>query len=143
MHRDTIIVEKHGAVLCAANTAATRIFNRIQDGDRAAIRFVAKRSVAQNAMYWDCLEHIIEATGRWRTAEELHLALKVATGRVDVVQLIDGRRVLIPESTAFDAMSQDEAARYYDAALRILCDEVMGGCTVEELLQHAGVRKAA
>lgn len=143
MHRDTLIVEKHGAVLCAANTAAAKAFNRIEDGDRVAIRMVAKRSVAQNAMYWNCLERVIEATGKWRTTEELHLALKVATGHVDIVQLINGRRVIIPESTAFDQMSQDEAQAYYDAALKIICDEIMGGISVDELLDHTGVRRAA
>lgn len=84
-------------------------------------------------MYWRVLERAVEATGRWHTADELHLALKVATGYVDKVRLLDGRLVLCPGSIAFDRMNQEEAQRYYDAALKIVADEIMG-CGIEDLL---------
>jgi|SRR5215472_1843812 len=143
MHRDQIIVRKRGAFLCPANRVAVAAFHKLADGERTTIKFGSKRSVAQNQMYWGVLEQVVAATGRWRTAEELHIALKVATGHVDIVQLIDGRMVKVPGSIAFDHMNQDEAQAYYDAAFRVICDEVMGGMAVEDLLAHTGARIAA
>lgn len=143
MRPSTIHVRRIGGLLCPADARAAETLHKIPQRAPFSIRVQRERSHEQLALYWQCLERVVEATDRWRTAEELHMALKIATGYVEKVRLIDGRLVLVPGSIAFDAMSQDEAARYYEAALRILCEEVMGGCTVEELLQHAGVRQAA
>lgn len=143
MKPSTIHVRRIGGLLCPADARAAETLHRIPQRAPFSIRVQRERSHEMNALYWQCLERVVEATDRWRTAEELHLALKIASGYVEKVRLIDGRLVLVPGSIAFDKMSQDEAARYYEAALTVLCTEVMGGCTVEELLQHAGVKRAA
>jgi len=144
MRPSIILCRRIGGALWPADGRAGEMLSRIPQRSAVAVRLMRSRSHAQLAMYWSVLEKVVEATGRWRTAEELHLALKVATGHVDIVRLIDGRRVLVPESTAFDAMTQDEAQAFYDAAFRVICDEVMGGCSIDELLdQTAGVKRAA
>ena len=143
MKSSTILMRRLGGFLYPAEDKAVEMLQRIPPRVPIAVRVLRHRSPEQTALYWRCLERVVEATGRWHTPEELHLALKVATGRVDIVQLLDGRRVLVPESIAFDAMTQDEASAYFDAALKIVCDEIMGGITVEELLDHAGARVAA
>ena len=143
MKSSTILMRRIGDFLLPAEDKALETLRRIPPRVPIAVRVLRHRSPEQTALYWRCLEHVVEATGRWHAAEELHLALKVATGRVDVVQLLDGRKVLVPESIAFDQMTQDEASAYFDAALKIVCDELMGGVTVEELLGHAGARVAA
>jgi hypothetical protein len=143
MKSSTILMRRLGGLLYPAEDKAAEILRRIPPRMPIAVRVLRHRSPEQTALYWRCLERVVEATGRWRTPEELHLALKVATGRVDVVRLLDGRRVLVPESIAFDQMTQDEASAYFDAALRVVCDEIMGGISVEELLNHAGSRVAA
>lgn len=120
----------------AAEPKAGELLNKIPQDRPVMVRVLRNRSAQQNALYWRCLEGVVEATGRWRTAEELHTALKVAVGYVDVVQLLDGRRVLVPKSTRFDQLTQDEFQEFMDAALRILCLEVMGGCSIDELLQQ-------
>ena len=132
-----------GGLLYPAEDKAAALLQKIPPRVPIAVRILRHRSPEQTALYWRCLERVVEATGCWRTPEELHLALKVATGHVDVVRLVDGRRVLVPQSAAFDQMTADEFTAYMDAALAIVCDEIMGGVTVEELLAHAGVRHAA
>jgi hypothetical protein len=143
MKPSTILMRRIGGGLFPAEDKAAEMLLKLRPRVPVAIRVLRHRSPEQTALYWRCLERVVEATGKWRTPEELHLALKVATGRVDVVRLLDGRRVLVPESIAFDAMTQDEATAYFDAALRIVCDELMGGISVEELLEHAAPRRAA
>lgn len=136
-------MRRKGGALWAAEPKAGEILAKVPQGGTVAVRIIRSRSARQNAMYWRVLEMIIESTGRWRTPEELHAVLKVALGRVDIVQLLDGRRVLVPQSTSFQAMAQDEAQAYYDAAYRLLCTEVMGGISVDELLHHVAVKAAA
>jgi len=142
MHRGTVLMRRVGQGLFPADAKAAQALHKVPPRTPVAVRIDRRRSAVQNSMYWGVLEQVVAATGRWRTAEELHIALKVATGHVDIVQLIDGRMVKVPQSTAFDHMNQDEAQAYYDAAFRVICDEVMGGMAVEELLAHTLPRAA-
>jgi hypothetical protein len=84
---------------------------------------VTPRSISQNALYWRTLERVLEAyPGRWGTPQELHAALKIAAGYHEPVTLLTGRRVIVPRSIAFEAMTQPEAQQFYDAAFQILAD---------------------
>jgi hypothetical protein len=139
----TVLMRRIGGALWPADEKAAEAIRRLRVREPVAVRIMRSRSAAQNSLYWRVLNRVIEATGRWRTAQELHLALKVATGHVDVVGLIDGRRVLVPQSTSFDAMTQDEAQAYYDAAFKVIAEELMGGLSVDQLLEHAAPDIAA
>jgi hypothetical protein len=137
MKSSTILLTRIGGGLWPADDKAAALVRRLRPNTPIAVRVLRHRSPEQAALYWRVLEGVIMATGKWKTPEELHAALKVAAGRVDIVLLIDGRKVLVPQSTSFDQMTQDEAATYYDAALRIVCDEIMGGLSIDDLLMSA------
>jgi hypothetical protein len=102
-------------------------------------RIARSRSITQHRLYWKVIQTVTEATGRWATPEALHLALKLATGHIEVVQLLNGRLVKVPESTAFNAMNQTEFQAYCTQAFRIICDEIMGGMSIDELLTESGL----
>lgn len=137
MHSDAVTMRRKGDALVAADTNAAKIMERMKDGQLVAVRLIRGRSAAQNRRYWLVLKCVVDATGRWSTPDELHEALKVETGHYQAVQLIGGRVIKVPGSTSFDEMGQDAFQAYMDAAFRILCDEVLGGMSVEELLQEA------
>lgn len=143
MTPSTILMRRVGGMLHPADEKAAALIRKIPPRTTVAVKVLRHRNPEQLALYWACLQSVVESVGRWRTPEELHLALKVATGRVDVILLTNGRRILVPQSTAFDQMTADDFSSYMDSALKILCDEVMGGISVDELLDHTGVRRAA
>lgn len=120
-------------MLSPADTRAAEEIRKIPHRHTVAVRVLHPRSHEQMALYWHVLEKTVEATGKFRSPQALHLALKIATGRVETVRLIDGRHVLVPDSVAFDAMSQDDFQSYFDDARRIIEDELIGG-EIEELL---------
>lgn len=143
MKPSTILMRRVGGMLHPADEKAAKLLRRIPPKTPIAVRILRHRNPAATALYWTVLDRVVEATGRWRTPEELHMALKVALGMVESMVLISGRKILVPQSTAYDQMSEDDFSSYMDSALKILCDEVMGGISVDELLDHAGVRTAA
>lgn len=120
-------------MLSPADGRAAEELQKIPHRHTVAVRVLRPRSHEQLAFYWQILEKTVEATGKFRTSHELHLALKIATGRVETVRLISGRHVLVPDSVAFDAMSQDDFQAYFDDARRIIEDELIGG-EIAELL---------
>ena len=133
MKAQTFRVKRQIGTLIPADLHAQEAIDKLPPGKPFTVRLHGDRSHEQLALYWRVLERVVEATGRWHTPEELHLALKVACGYVDKVRLLNGRLVLCPGSIAFDKMGQEEAQRYYDAALRIVAEEIMD-CSVEDLL---------
>jgi|SRR5215475_656161 len=144
MKASTILCRRIGGALWPENEKSAEAIRKIPRYTSVSVRILRERNHEQLALYWRVLDRVVEATGRWRCSEELHLALKIATGRISDIQLINGRKVLVPESVAFDQMNQEEFTRYFDAAMRVLCEEVMGGCSINELIDQAtDVRRAA
>ena len=144
MKASTILCRRIGGALWPENEKSAEAIRKIPRYTSVSVRILRERNHEQLALYWRVLDRVVEATGRWRCSEELHLALKIATGRISDIHLINGRKVLVPESVAFDQMNQEEFTRYFDAAMRVLCEEVMGGCSINELIDQAtDVRRAA
>lgn len=111
---------------------------KLKPGTIVGGEIARSRSVVQNSLYWTVLTAVVNhAPGQWRTPEALHEALKVATGHIQTVRLINGRLVLLPESTAFDAMTQDQFNAYTTAAFRLIEDEILGGeMSIDEMLAN-------
>ena len=115
---------------------------KLKLGSIVGARIARSRSARHNALYWRVLEAVVKAGGRYDNVEHLHMALKVATGHVDVVRLLNGRLVKVPGSTSFDEMNQTEFTAYCTQAFRIICDEILGGMSIDELLAESGIPPA-
>lgn len=82
-----------------------------------------KRSDPQHGTYWRMLTHAVESTGRWKSREALHTALKVQLGYVEPIFNMKGTVIgMKPDSTAFDAMSHKEFGEYMQKAVQALAE---------------------
>lgn len=82
-----------------------------------------RRSGPHHRTYWRALAKAVEATGRWKTAKVLHVALKIETGRIEPVINMRGQIVgMQPDSIAFDEMTQAEFRAYFDDAMAALSE---------------------
>ena len=110
---------------------------KFKPGALVGAEIARNRSLPQHKMYWAVLTKVVEhAPGEWRTPEALHEVLKVATGRVETVKLLDGRLVKIPQSTSFAEMGQDAFNEYSAAAFQVICDEILDGMSVDEFMSY-------
>jgi hypothetical protein len=66
------------------------------------------RSKKRNGLYWAVLAAVVEATDAVPTPEHLHQIVKLKLGFVTTAVLPSGEVALIPDSTSFEAMSEDE-----------------------------------
>ncbi len=77
----------------------------------------SRRSNPQQSTYWAGLHLAVEATGNWPTASHLHEDLKLMCGfRRQAVDWETGEVFTTLDSTAFDAMTQEEFSVYFNAA---------------------------
>lgn len=99
------------------------------------------RSLPRHRFYWVCLGLVVENTERWRTAEDLHTAIKVKLGYVEDFLLIDGSVLIRPRSTDFEAMDELAFREYMEAAFMIIATDILPGVDIDAL-KREGRRKA-
>lgn len=79
------------------------------------------RSVIMNGMYWAQLQQIVDSGAvKFPTAEHLHDAIKAELGYVTPVYRFDGSVDLVPDSTAFEKMTQAEFNAFYERAMEMV-----------------------
>jgi hypothetical protein len=83
------------------------------------------RSIRQNNLFHALLDAVNEATGRFRTKELFFIAIKIALGYIEEAERFDGTSILVPKSTRFDKMGPKEFREFFDAAIRLIAEEVM------------------
>lgn len=91
-------------------------------GTEFMVRSLTKRSLPQHRTYWRALSLVVQATDAYPTAEHLHDAIKRDLGFVETVMGLDGKPFTRSDSTAFDAMGQEEFQGYFDRAMARLAD---------------------
>ncbi len=93
-------------------------------GTEFMARSMTKRSLPQHRTYWRALTVVTQATEAWPTPEHLHDALKRDLGYVEMATGLDGKPFARTESTAFDAMGQEEFQAYFDRAMARIAEAV-------------------
>lgn len=79
------------------------------------------RSCKHNGLYWSQLQDIIDSGAtRYPTAPHLHDAIKMECGFVQPVYRLDGSVELVPDSTAFDKMTQADFNAFYERAMEMI-----------------------
>lgn len=93
-----------------------------------------QRSQRQNRFYWSLLSKVVSNHPFYQRSEPLHLWLKTRLGYVEEIRFHDGKTEFKASSTAFDKMDGFEMRRFMDAAIDVLCAEVLPGVRRRELL---------
>lgn len=114
-----------------ADDEAQKQHDKLPIGQIVGAEIARSRSLQQHRFYWSVLTRVLsdgphEKVDSWRTPEAFHEALKVATGHVEIVQLVSGRLIKIPQRTGFDSMPQDEWQKFMGAVFKVIEEEIIG-----------------
>lgn len=110
-------------VLLPSDDNARGIMERLKVGDRVLVKVHRARNPAHHALAFAVLQRIAEAKGV--PVETVLTWLKVGLGRVDFVQLPNGKTVACPQSISFAAMPQDEFQRFWNEAWPLITDHIL------------------
>ncbi len=109
---------------------------KIKTGDVVRVEITRPRNIHHHRKFWSLLTTVWQATDQWPSAEDLLIELKVRLGVTrDVVILQTGEVVKVVGSISFAKMDQAAFEKFYDQALRELCD--MAGGIEQEALRGA------
>jgi hypothetical protein len=98
----------------------------------------AVRNIRHHCMLFSLLREVIDG-GAWDGSEEaLRDAVKIACGCVDTIIGLDGRAYFKPRSMAFESMSQDEFAKFFDRAVFYVSTRLLGDDDWQALRDRIG-----
>lgn len=121
---------------------ASRLDAELSDAYKVGTKVTAKirqrRKGAPHRLYWSALHKLVKHTAAgndYPDAERLHKALLAATGFVEHCFDMRGRPIIIPSSTAFDAMDEAEAIEYRTRAFALIAERY--GINIDDLFEEA------
>ena len=123
-------------LLAPADPASAEAFAKVPADEDVPVKLARGRSLPQHRTFWAVLSYVAEAS-EWETPERLLVAIKIRLGRYDLMRLPNGKTVPVPQSISFSAMPQDEFQRFFDEAMRVICDEVLPGHNPDDLIVEA------
>jgi cyanophycinase-like exopeptidase len=80
---------------------------------------------------------VAQNSGLFAHEDALHDTLLLANGVVRPVMTTAGEIIMMPSSTAYDAMGEDEFKAYFDAALETIQTHIIPGIDLDALLKEA------
>lgn len=88
--------------------------SKIKVGEHIQVNYRKARNPGHNAKYWKTLTIIAEHVEKAK--ETIHSELKYVLGEYDVTE-VDGKTIIIPRSTSFENMDQNQFEDYYSRAV--------------------------
>jgi hypothetical protein len=109
------------------------------------VNIAQQRSQPRHRLYRVVLRQVVKNTDLFVDEDSLHKTLLLGCGVVEPVMTVDllpgsdrdGEIMMIPSSTAFDAMKEDTFKAYFDQALNIIGTNIIPGVDIEALLAES------
>ena len=100
-------------------------------------QFAQPRSGPRHRLYRVTIRIVANNCDLFAHEDSLHETLLLANGVVKPVMTTAGEIIMVPSSTAFDAMGEEEFKAYFDAALETIQTHIIPGIDLDELLKEA------
>lgn len=144
------LMQRWGDSLRPLSKAAKEAFAKIPEREVVSVEVQSRRSMAQSDLYWSILTKAASSMnaanfkGEHWNKDKLHLALKLALGKYDLMSL-NGKAVPIPQSMA--DWSQKVQGAYFDEAMDLLCANLLPSIgddeATREIVEILSQREAA
>jgi hypothetical protein len=114
------LFERVGNHLVPADLAAQELIYKVPEGKKVLMDFKTPRSAENHAHFFAILHKAMDHLEGFADEDALLDSLKMATGHVRQIMLVDGQMVFIPKSIRFAAMPEDQFKRFKERALYVL-----------------------
>jgi hypothetical protein len=99
------------------------LLNEMANGTEFDLVKRSNRSDPHHRTYWKALHMAVAATHIKPTARHLHRSLKICCGYTEEeINLDTGELMLVPDSIAYDEMSQEEFKMFFDITMAKLAE---------------------
>jgi hypothetical protein len=133
-----LLIRVQGLHLVPATAGDQELIDALPQGKEYVAKLASanKRSVLQNRFYWGLLGKVVENQDFYSSTSGLHFWLKIKLGYVEQIEFHSGQMVTRVASTAFERMESDEFKLYLDAAINVICQEIIPGMQSARLVRE-------
>lgn len=101
------------------------------------VNIAQQRSAPRHRLYRVVLRLVVKNTDLFVSEDGLHKTLLLGCGVVEPIMTTTGEIIMIPSSTAYDAMNEDVFKAYFDQAMHIIETNIIPGVDLSLLLKEA------
>jgi hypothetical protein len=96
-----------------------------------------QRNAPRHRLYRVVLRQVVKNTDLYVNEDSLHKTLLLGCGVVEPVLTTEGEIIMIPSSTAYNAMKEDTFKVYFDRAMQVIATNIIPGIDIEDLLEES------
>lgn len=126
-----------GPVLSPADQPSLDMLKRVKPGRTVMVKTKSARNPKQHRLLWSLAAKIAENVERFTDAEHVVHELKLHTGHVERKQInVPGLGVVFqewPKSIAYESMSQEDFAIWFDKVLAYVASDIWPGIKSHEI----------
>eukprot|EP01050_Picozoa_sp_SAG11_P002845 SAG11_NODE_148_length_14747_cov_217.933517_22_plen_139_part_00 len=128
-----IILKKKGLSLSASDENSQEVLQRLPDGF-VVCDLKQPRNLKHHRLFWGLMRKVFENQERYKTLNEMVIAVKVGVGHCDQYPLKNGNICYIPKSINFESMEQLEFNEFFDRSVNLIIKDIMTGTDKKALL---------
>jgi hypothetical protein len=118
------------------------MFSELPTGKILRVNIAQQRSAPRHRLYRVVLRLVVKNTDLFVSEDSLHKTLLLGCGVVEPIMTTAGEIIMIPSSTAFDAMNEETFKAYFDQAMTIIETNIIPGVDLSLLLKEAQAEQA-
>ena len=124
--RSRIFTKRNGG-LFPADVPAAIAFDKMKDGAGYLVNLHRPRNLLHHRKLFALLNLVQDNTETWATVETLLDDLKISTGLFETrINVLTGLPYVVAKSISFASMTQDEFEEWYDKAISLISERVLG-----------------
>lgn len=131
---------RKGSMLFPASERAERIIREMPFNKQVLLEARTARNAKHHDQFWGILDALVDATGKFPNSEKLNNALKMQLGITDEFWTLDGEVHIMPGSTAWSAMPNEQFNDYFDKAMAIIGEHFFPSMTREQVAKIEGIQ---
>lgn len=112
--RAPILMARRGAFLVPLAPLDSEQLERYPAGAALKVKITQPRNIGRHRLYWAALQLVRDNMADAPPLDHLHEAVKVRLGYVKTIRFRNGEVVQIPDSIAFDKMTEAEHREFFD-----------------------------
>ena len=130
-----------GNALHPVGRHAHEVLGKLPDGRDVMVEVWRPRNPQHHRKLFAILRAVVANTEQFVNADALLRAIKMMAGYTEPMMQMDGTFIFVPQSIAFESMSQDEFAEFFDRAMDVIEERWPG--LLEAILADDEIKKEA
>lgn len=131
---------KVGGVLRSTDQEAEDLLARLPEGKQVMLTYHVPRSPKQHRLFWAlmriCADNVDWITDKDHAAREIKLETHLYEAHVSST----GTLIYVPMSIAWESLDQDKFNRFFERALRVICEKWIPGMDPNDLRRETESR---